>query len=42
MPGMPDLTVIESGNPHENAGLDRNVVFTAGVETSRNLECPTP
>ena len=37
---MSDLTVIEGRNPHEDAGLDRNVVFAVGIETARHFQRP--
>src|SRR6266480_2072770 len=40
MPGMPDLTVIEGRDPHEDSGLKRNIVLAMGVETACHLQCP--
>src|SRR6516165_12147305 len=42
MPGMSDLAVIEGRNPHEDAGLDRHVVFAVGVKTPRDFQSPVP
>jgi hypothetical protein len=37
VPGMPDLTVIEGRDPHEDSGLKRNIVSAVGVEASCHL-----
>src|SRR5207253_9551729 len=40
MPCVPDLTVVEGGNPHEHAARNRNVVRTMGVEATGHLQRP--
>ena len=37
---MSDLAVVESGDPHEDAGLDRHVKLACGVEPASHLERP--
>ena len=40
MAGVTGFGVVESRDPHENAGLHLNIVFAAGIEPARHLEGP--